>query len=123
MRSGSTGVTSSLTYDQLNEQLHLARSACEEAQDEQIQLRDKLTEVEKELVQLQDDLAVQAVAFEKLREDSAKHADIVKADFQFQLNQSRTTVVELENKLQDCQFDLVHKDKACVALQSKCQVL
>ncbi len=63
---------------------------------------------------------MQAAAFEKLRKDSAKHADTVKADFQFQLNQSRTAVVELENKLQDCQSDLVHKDRACVALQSKC---
>ncbi len=50
LSSGKTGVTPCLTYDQLNEQFHLARSACEEAQEEQIWLRDKLTEVEKEQV-------------------------------------------------------------------------
>ncbi len=81
LRSGSAGVIPSLTYDQLDEQFHLVRSACEEAQEEQIQLRDKLAEAEKEQVQLQDDLAKQAAAFEKLRNNSAKHVDTVKADF------------------------------------------
>ena len=42
LRSGSARVIPSLTYDQLDEQFHLARSACEEAQEEQIWLRDKL---------------------------------------------------------------------------------